>query len=144
MNGLLNRGGYGETEKIHNEGTKATKTNGEKMLPAIHLLNSLVNAGEWSGASFFFVRLRYLRFFVVNLLRSLRSLRNLTVSLSDLDDSERLRRTHRGDTVADEFSERGAIPARRDKRPLRRTAATAEPTTAPLTLIGARRSGIAA
>src|SRR4029079_1071622 len=67
--------------------------------------------------------------------------------LSELDDGERLRRTDRRDTVADELSERRAIPARRDQRRLRRTAATAEPAatkTPPLTLIGARRSRLAA
>ena len=59
------------TEKIHNEGTKLTGTNEEKMLPVIR---SLGRTRTDDRGHLSFVRLRLLRFFVVNLLRSLRNL----------------------------------------------------------------------
>jgi len=52
-----------ETKKIHNEETEYTKT------------NEAHSSKKFNQTELFFVRLRYLRSFVVGLLRSLRELR---------------------------------------------------------------------
>ena len=63
------------TEKIHNEGTKSTKTNEAKMRRGIHPENMWIPRRIFSSFD-----LRSLRFFAVNLLRSIRTLRRGTAT----------------------------------------------------------------